>query len=126
MLHQAGDTRRALLDTLCACWSSRPAGARLDGGAGRRRRPARRCADGACCWSRTTTLNQQIAVELLSEPPAWRSTSPSNGIVAVEMVRSTQYDLVLMDVQMPEMDGLSATRRDPRADRRERGCPSSR
>ncbi len=37
-------------------------------------------------------------------------TEAENGRIAVALMRTQQFDLVLMDVQMPEMDGLSATK----------------
>jgi signal transduction histidine kinase/BarA-like signal transduction histidine kinase len=53
-------------------------------------------------------INQMIATELLSDMGVVVSTA-DNGLEALEALENNTYDLVLMDIQMPEMDGLTAT-----------------
>lgn len=56
-------------------------------------------------------INQQLAIDTLM---AWNSNMKidvaNNGQIAVDKVKSGSYDLVLMDIQMPVMDGNSASR----------------
>ncbi|MDO8786498.1 MAG: response regulator, partial [Sulfuritalea sp.] len=54
-------------------------------------------------------LNQEVATELLTDA-GFVVDLAENGQIAVDKVRAAAYDIVLMDMQMPVMDGVTATR----------------
>jgi CheY-like chemotaxis protein len=53
-------------------------------------------------------VNQKLALRLLQQM-GYRADVASNGLKAVQSVERQPYDVILMDVQMPEMDGLEAS-----------------
>ena len=69
----------------------------------------RRHAGARLLLAEDNAVNREVALELLFGAGLAVDTA-ENGREAVKKVRAIAYDLILMDVQMPEMDGLEATR----------------
>ena len=72
--------------------------------------PIAKLAGSAILLVEDNEINQQVARELL-EKRNIRVTTANNGKIALEMVEQQAFDGILMDMQMPVMDGLLATER---------------
>ena len=55
-------------------------------------------------------VNQKLAIRLLEKKLGYKADVADNGKVAIELLEKLEYDIVLMDCQMPEMDGYETTK----------------
>lgn len=55
-------------------------------------------------------VNQKL-VKTILDKRGWQTVVVDNGLAALAAWRSEHFDLILMDVQMPELDGVETTRR---------------
>jgi len=69
-----------------------------------------RCAGARVLLAEDNPVNQEVMIELLGSCGLAVDVA-ANGALAVQWVQERHYDLVLMDMQMPVLDGLEATRR---------------
>ena len=93
----------ALLKTVRRCGAA-PRARPGEGGPGRAPAPLR------ILLAEDNLINQRVALRLLNRL-GYDADTAANGREVLETLRRVSYDVVLMDLRMPEMDGIEATRR---------------
>jgi CheY-like chemotaxis protein len=73
-------------------------------------RPVRRSADFPLLVAEDNTINQMVIGEILQQS-GFAYEIVSDGLEAVEAFEKKRYSLILMDCQMPNMDGFDATKK---------------
>ncbi|NEX23515.1 response regulator [Thiorhodococcus mannitoliphagus] len=103
-------TPRVFLARLLAALSDEDAAAPARSSASRAEERLARHRGQRVLLAEDNPLNRDIALALLSEV-GLEVALAENGRVAVQMAAAADYDLILMDIQMPQVDGLEATGR---------------
>jgi two-component system sensor histidine kinase/response regulator len=103
-------TPSRLFDAIIRIAGQTPRTAMPDGGMGILERQLKRLAGTRILLAEDNEVNQDVTVGLLAEVGILADIAP-NGAKAIEMLERYPYPLVLMDMQMPEVDGIEATHR---------------
>jgi two-component system, sensor histidine kinase and response regulator len=99
---------KELLDSICGALRSGPRAAASGGAAVRGEKMAVSGNGSHVLLAEDNSVNQTLAMRLL-EKRGYRVSVVDNGRAALEAMERDTFDLVLMDIQMPDMNGFEAT-----------------